>query len=94
MTVPMVAAAVESTRRRLERGFRACLGRTVLHEIRRARVDAAKHLLATTVRSLPAVADQSGFTTAAMMSETFRRETGLTPGDYRRRVRSLVGEDG
>jgi AraC-like DNA-binding protein len=29
-----------------------------------------------------------------MMSETFRRETGLTPGDYRRRVRSLVGEDG
>jgi LacI family transcriptional regulator len=94
VTVPVVAAAVRSTRRRLERGFRACLGRTVMHELRRAHVEAAKRLLATTAQTLPAIAAQSGFTTAALMSEAFRREMGLTPGEYRRRARALLVENG
>ena len=94
MTVPVVAAAVRSTRRRLERGFRACLGRTVMHEMRRAHVEAAKRLLTTTAQPLPAIAAQSGFTSAALMSEAFRRETGFTPGEYRRRARMLLAEDG
>jgi LacI family transcriptional regulator len=93
VTVPVVAKAVRSTRRRLERGFRACLGRTVMHEVRQAHVEAAKRLLATTTQTLPAIAAQSGFTTAALMSEAFRRETGLTPGEYRRRARALVVEN-
>jgi LacI family transcriptional regulator len=94
VTVPAVASAVRTTRRRLERGFRACLGRTVMHEVRCAHVEAAKRLLVSTAEALPAVAAQSGFTTAALLSEAFRRETGLAPGEYRRRARSLDVENG
>ncbi len=93
VTVPMVAAGVKTTRQRLERRFRALLGRTVMHEVRRTHVEAAKRLLLSTGLTLPAVASQSGFTTAALLNEAFRRETGVSPGEYRRRARSLGAED-
>jgi LacI family transcriptional regulator len=93
VTVPMVAAGVKTTRQRLERRFRALLGRTVMHEVRRTHVEAAKRLLLGTRLTLPAVASQSGFTTAALLNEAFRRETGVSPGEYRRRARSLSSDD-
>jgi LacI family transcriptional regulator len=86
LTVPMVASAVGGGRQRLERRFRALLDRTVLEEIRRAHVEAAKHLLATTRADLREVAKQSGFTTAGVLNGAFLREVGTTPGAYRRRV--------
>src|SRR5262249_14859569 len=45
LSVPSVARAVRVPRQRLERRFRAALGRTVLQEIRRARVELARRLL-------------------------------------------------
>jgi LacI family transcriptional regulator len=93
VTVPMVAAGVKTTRQRLERRFRALLGRTVMHEVRRTHVEAAKRLLTSTRLTLPAIASQSGFTTAALLNEAFRRETGVSPGEYRRRARSVISED-
>jgi LacI family transcriptional regulator len=91
MTVPMVASAVNATRQRLERRFRGILGRTVAQEIRRTRVEGAKHLLTTTTLALPDVARESGFTTAALLSEAFRRELGVSPGRFRRDRRRLHG---
>lgn len=86
LTVPMVASAVGGGRQRLERRFRALLDRSVLEEIRRARVEAAKHLLATAPSDLREVARQSGFTTAGVLNGAFLREVGTTPGAYRRRI--------
>jgi LacI family transcriptional regulator len=86
LTVPMVASAVGGGRQRLERRFRAVLDRTVLEEIRRAHVEAAKLLLATTSADLRHVAKQSGFATAGVLNGAFLREVGTTPGAYRRRV--------
>jgi LacI family transcriptional regulator len=96
MTVTMVARAVGSARQRLERRFRRVLDRTVKEEIQRARVEAARELLGTTVAGLAEVAKRSGFTTAALLNVAFRREIGMPPGVYRRRVRqelSSAGED-
>lgn len=96
MTVTMVARAVGSARQRLERRFRRVLDRTVKEEIQRARVEAARQLLGTTVAGLVEVAKRSGFTTAALLNVAFRRELGMPPGVYRRRVRqelSGAGED-
>lgn len=92
LTVPAVASAVGGGRQRLERRFRATLGRTVLEEIRRARVEAAKHLLATTKDDLREVARQSGFATAAVLNGAFVREVGTTPGAYRRRLARELDE--
>ncbi len=87
LTVTTVARAVGGGRQRLERRFRAVLDRTVQEEIRRAHVLAAKHLLETTELRLTEIARQSGFTTAALLNVAFRRELGMPPGSYRRRVR-------
>ena len=93
VTVPEVARAVGSTRQRLDRRFRSVLGRTVLHEIRAAHVEAAKRLLSTTRLELPEVAAQSGFTNAALLNVAFRRVVGEPPGAYRRRVRALSRDE-
>jgi LacI family transcriptional regulator len=84
--VTMVARAMGGGRQRLERRFRAVLDRTVQEEIRRAHVDLAKRLLATTRSDLREIAKQSGFTNAALLNGAFRRELGTTPGAYRRRM--------
>jgi LacI family transcriptional regulator len=90
VSVPMVADAVGSGRQRLERRFRRVLARTVVDEIRRAHVDAAKKLLQTTTLSMAEVAKRSGFTNAALMSVAFQREIAMPPGVYRRRVQQAV----
>lgn len=86
LTVSMVANAVGGGRKRLERRFRAALSRTVHDEILRAHIDVAKSLLQTTNTSLLDIARQSGFTNAALLSVAFRREVGVPPGLYRRRM--------
>lgn len=86
LNVTMVARAVGGGRQRLERRFRSALDRTIQDEIRRAHVDAAKHLLAVTRAGMTEVAKRSGFTSASLLNVAFRRETGMPPGAYRRRV--------
>jgi LacI family transcriptional regulator len=96
LTVTMVSSAVGSARQRLERRFRRVLDRTVKEEIQRARVEAARKLLGTTSSGLAEVAKRSGFTNAALLNVAFRREIGVPPGVYRRRLSqqlSGVGED-
>jgi len=92
LTVPMVAQAVGGGRQRLERRFRAVLNRTIQEEIRRAHVERAKQLLATTHAGMGEIAKQSGFTTAALLNVAFRRELGITPGSYRRTVQPESGD--
>ena len=86
ITVSMVARGVGSARQRLERRFRGVLDRTVKDEIQRARVETARELLRTTSAGLAEVAKRSGFTTSALLNAAFRREIGMPPGVYRRRV--------
>jgi len=86
LNVPMVARAIGGGRQRLERRFRRVLDRTVLEEIRRARVDVARELLHTSRADLSEVARLSGFRSASLLSVAFQRELGISPGAYRRRV--------
>jgi len=91
LTVPTIATALHATRQRLERGFRRHLGRTVLDEIRSARVGVARRLLWNTNLPLIDVARRSGFTNAALLNVAFHREVGMPPGAYRRRLRGSLG---
>jgi LacI family transcriptional regulator len=74
------------SRRALERKFRAALGRSPLHEIRRAHVEYAKELLATTNLPLKKIAELSGFSRVEHFTTTLRRASGMTPGQWRRRA--------
>ena len=74
------------SRRALERGFKRNIGRTVHQEILRLRLERAKELLDRTEMQLPEIAARCGFSYPSKLSAVFKRETGMTPTDYRRRM--------
>ena len=78
-----VLRAVPLSRRSLERAFQELLGRSPAQEIRRVRLERAKHLLSTTDLAIPRVARASGFGTGEYLAKTFRQATGMTPLKYR-----------
>ncbi len=79
---------VPISRRALERGFARNVGRTVHQEILRLRLARARALLANTDLKLPHIAERSGFSSAGVMCNVFRRDLETTPAQYRRRSRS------
>jgi LacI family transcriptional regulator len=88
INVRAVAKASGASRRYLERRFKTLLGRTPREEILRVRVGLAKRLLSETLLPMTEVAESSGFTDSKMMCSAFGRDTGLTPSEFRRNVRS------
>lgn len=79
------AAAFSSlSRRQIERRFRDKLCRTVRQEITSVQLDKAKCLLRETTMPLDEIAPLAGYMHRERLSQVFKRETGQTPGAYRR----------
>jgi len=87
LNVEDVLRDLSISRRQLEQRFQTALGRSPASEIRRVRVERAKHLLEETDVPLGQIALDCGFTDAARLSKVFGRETGMTPSRYRMRSR-------
>jgi AraC-like DNA-binding protein len=83
VSVDMIAKQVGVTRRTLERHFKKQLGRTLLQELVACRVQRAKRLLCETHVPIKYVAYAAGFSSLSNLCKVFRREVGITPGDYR-----------
>lgn len=71
------------SRSKLERDLRELLGRSPNAEIRRVQVQHAQRLLVETDLSLAQIADRTGFRYVQYLCETFKKQTGQTPGEYR-----------
>lgn len=84
ISVDDVAEALGISRRTLERRFRAVLGDSVLGEIRRLRIEKAKHLIAETDLKLSVVAQQCGIHGLARLTAVFKQVTGYAPSVFRR----------
>jgi LacI family transcriptional regulator len=83
-TVSDVLRAVPLSRRVLESRYRKATGRTPHEDLLRCRLDRVKQLLGETEHSLERIASLAGFNHPEYMSVAFKRETGKTPGAYRR----------
>jgi LacI family transcriptional regulator len=83
-----VSQALAVSRRLLERRFRAVLGRTILQEIYRIRVERAKVLLAQTHLPISMVAHRCGFSSPRHLDVRFRKIVGITPRAFRRQYRA------
>ena len=79
-----VLRACPMSRRALEQRMKAILGHTPHAEILRVQITRAKHLLGSTSLALPEIAERCGFRHAEYLSVAFKRETGMTPSDYRK----------
>jgi len=73
------------SRRALEMRFKRALGRTVLSELNRCRLEHAKTLLLETSLTVEDIAARSGFNSARWMHSVFRKTFGAPPGSYRRK---------
>jgi LacI family transcriptional regulator len=71
-----VAEAVNAEARTLQNYFRKHLGRPIVAEIRRVRIERAKRKLVEGTRSIKEIARESGFGSSLRMYEVFLREGG------------------
>ena len=88
ITVEDVLAAVAISRSSLERQMKSLLGRPPKAEIRRIQFNRVKQLLKETDLPLAQIAWRTGFKHPQYLSESFKREFGVTPGEWRGEGRS------
>jgi LacI family transcriptional regulator len=81
-----VARAVHMETRTLQNRFGKLLNRPIATEIRRVRLERAKRELTQSKKSLSAIARDVGFGPIMRMYEVFRRELGISPGQYRKQM--------
>jgi AraC family transcriptional activator FtrA len=93
-TVTTLAARALMSPRTFARRFVAEVGITPHQWLLRQRILRARHLLEQSVEPVDRIAELVGFGSAAVLRQHFRRETGLAPGDYRKRFGTVVEEPG
>jgi LacI family transcriptional regulator, galactose operon repressor len=81
--VQAVVDEMAVSRRVLEHRFRRLLGRTPHEEILRVQIERVTRLLAETDLPLTTIAERTGFKHAEYMSVAFKRQTGLSPRQFR-----------
>ena len=85
-----VVKHIGGSRRSAEMRFRETIGKSILEEIMDVRFARIFYLLENTDTSFDALASFSGFAGFESMRKTFRRRTGLSPGEWRRSRRILT----
>ncbi|WAC19716.1 substrate-binding domain-containing protein [Luteolibacter sp. SL250] len=86
LTVAELLQEVHMSRRALETGFKSAFGLTLQQQIDRVRVARACALLVETRQATPDIAAACGWPSASQMCKTFRRHTGKTPTEFRRKA--------
>lgn len=81
-----VVQNVKVSRSTLKTRFRNQLDRTITEAIRAAHIERAKLLLRTTDLGIGRIAPACGFSEPSRLSEAFKRETGMTPIEFRRQA--------
>jgi LacI family transcriptional regulator len=81
------------SRSTLERRYVAIMGCSPKQEILRVRVERAKQLLAETVFPVAAIAERLGLEHTEYLNVIFKRETGVTPAQFRARSRAADAAD-
>jgi LacI family transcriptional regulator len=82
-----VAKVAGCSTRGLEIRFRKALGRSPGTELKRIRLTFVKQLLREGDLTIEAIAEDCNFSSGAYLSQFFKRETGVTPGAYRKTFR-------
>jgi len=83
--VPEIVAASGASRRTLEMSFREMLDCSIHEELRRLRIENAKHHLNKKSCSVTDIAERCGFSSVHYFSGAFKRETGISPKQYQKK---------
>jgi len=86
-----VADHLGVTRRWVEIRFEQTLGRSVLDEIQRVRMDTLRALVSQTGQPFTKIASRCGFTSANHLGIIFKKRFGMTMSDFRRQSIQQMG---
>lgn len=86
-TVEVIARQVGLSAYQLNRRLKDLLGITARQLLTKSRIDTSSRLLRTTTLPIGDVAQQSGYCDQSAFTRQFRKSTGLTPRQYRKRHR-------
>ena len=87
ISVGELAEHCGTSERSLLRHFRSHHGHSPVEHIQQLRVERAKALLETTHLSFDEIVERCGYNDSTSFRKLFKRETAITPGDYRERYR-------
>jgi transcriptional regulator GlxA family with amidase domain len=87
ISVARLAGHCGTSERSLLRHFHAQFGKSPLGHIQHLRVERAKALLEATQLSFDEVVERCGYSDVPSFRKLFKRETSMTPADYRERFR-------
>ncbi|MGH8051739.1 MAG: GlxA family transcriptional regulator [Arenimonas sp.] len=87
MSVSELAEHCDTSERSLLRHFRQHYNASPIGHIQHLRVERAKALLETTLMSFDEIVERCGYRDSASFRKLFKRDTSLTPADYRERFR-------
>jgi LacI family transcriptional regulator len=93
LSVADVAEAVGVHRRVLEKAFHQELGRGINQELVRTRLRVVTQRLEASDESITDIASKSGYTRPNHLFRTFRASFGMSPRQYREKVRSAADHD-
>lgn len=85
--VNAIARIAGMSRRALENKFVQQVGRTPLEEVQEVRFRRVRQLLLETDYVLPQIAELAGFQYQEYLVRFFKKRTGMTPGEFRRKKR-------
>lgn len=85
LTVDQLASVIALGRRNLERRFKKATSNTVIEYIQRVKIEAAKKNLESSGDNVNEVMYKVGYTDTKAFRTTFKRITGLSPVQYKKR---------
>jgi transcriptional regulator GlxA family with amidase domain len=87
LSVVDLAGRVNMSSRNFIRRFKAATGNTPIEYIQRARIEAAKHALESGSDPVDSVATRIGYEDVGSFRSVFKKVTGVSPTEYRKRYR-------
>jgi LacI family transcriptional regulator len=83
LSIGSIASAIGYSARMLHLRVKRSIGKTMMEEVRRMRLDAAAKLLSGSDKGIAYIADMCGFSSASHLSMRFKEAYGVSPFKYR-----------
>ncbi|MCW7536949.1 helix-turn-helix domain-containing protein [Aquabacterium sp. A7-Y] len=84
-SITQLSQQLAVSERTLNRRFKQALGEPPLKHLQSLRIEMAKRLFETTRATVEVACDRIGYSDPASFRDLFKRHTGVTPSEYRRR---------
>jgi transcriptional regulator GlxA family with amidase domain len=85
ISVEVLAEKLALGRRSFERRFKRATNNSVIEYVQRVKIESAKRKIETSRKNINEVMFEAGYTDPKSFRETFRKITGITPAEYRKK---------